>query len=246
MTRVLMLLPSGPHVGLKATTYAVAQFFSSQGVRTRIFRPIYQPDIQQEPDPGAITLSTSTSLYATGHHDSLIDDIVGQLYASKETVDCYIIPGLHQGEDQSVTQAINKKIALALNASIVIVTSGQGASIQHLIERVDSAKQFISYRGKNRVVGCVINKALPHVVNNHIQICNDLTVPLMAIVPWQDALASMRLATDPLGARISHDAAIESGGCNARHHARGVDNMVEALQLGTLIITSDRSDILWF
>lgn len=248
MTRVLMLLPSGPHVGLKATTYAVAQFFSSQGVRTRIFRPIYQPDIQQEPDPGAITLSTATSLYAKGHHDSLIDDIVGQLYASKETVDCCIIPGLHHGEDQSVTQAINKKIALALNASIVIVTSGQGTSIQHLIERVDSAKQFISYRGKNRVVGCVINKALPHIVNNHIQICNDLTVPLMAIVPWQDALASMRLCDiiDPLGARIFHDAAIESARVQRTTLcARGVDNMVEALQPGTLIITaSDRSDIL--
>ena len=248
MTRVLMLLPSGPHVGLKATTYAISQFFSSQGMRIRIFRPIHQPGVQQKADPGAMPLSTATSLYAKGHHESLMDDIVGQLYANQDPVDCIIIPGLHQGEDQSVTQAINKKIALALNASIVIVTSGHDESADHLTERVESSQQFISYRGKHRVVGCIINKAKPLIIDSDMQIRHDLKVPLIAMIPWQDELASMRLSDviAPLQARIFHDGAENSARIQRTTLcARGVDNMVDALQPGTLIITaSDRSDIL--
>ena len=248
MARILMLLPTGEHVGLKASTYAFSQFFSNHGLRTRIFRPIYQPGVQQVADKGAMSLSTAMNLYAKGHHESLMDDVVSQLYAQTETVDCIIIPGLHAGADQSITQAINKKIALALNASLVIITSCQNESMQTVVDRIENAKQFSSYRGKHRVVGAIINKATTTGIEEISAIKSDLSVPIIAAIPWQDGLASMRVADiiKPLSARIFHTGSLEDARIQRPTLcARGVDNMISALQPGTLIITAaDRSDIL--
>jgi len=276
-----MLIPVGSGVGLTSVSLGLLHACQQKGIKVGHFKPISQPSrntiAKRNKTVEAISLSqnsTSVSLsyvegkMGDGLHDVVLEEIVANFDAFKKDHDVVIIEGLVPTPRQPYAGRINRDVAQALSADIVLVASPGNDSAEEFEDRLEvSAETYGGIKNKH-LIGCVINKLnspdqdefglLPREeelendfnLNNWIDlnIFKDRNFDLLGTVLWEIDLIAPRVSdiSNYLEAKI-----INSGDMEHRRFrsvafcARTVSNLVSYLVPGRLIVTpGDRTDII--
>jgi len=281
MPHRIMLIPVGSGVGLTSVSLGLLHACQQKGIKVGHFKPISQPSrntiAKRNKTVEAISLSqnsTSVSLsyvegkMGDGLHDVVLEEIVANFDAFKKDHDVVIIEGLVPTPRQPYAGRINRDVAQALSADIVLVASPGNDSAEEFEDRLEvSAETYGGIKNKH-LIGCVINKLnspdqdefglLPREeelendfnLNNWIDlnIFKDRNFDLLGTVLWEIDLIAPRVSdiSNYLEAKI-----INSGDMEHRRFrsvafcARTVSNLVSYLVPGRLIVTpGDRTDII--
>lgn len=253
MARSLMLVPTGAGVGVKTCTLGMEQFLANHGLITAVFQPIYQKSCGYKPKY-SISLETASRYYAKGQIDVLLEKVIANYIKLANKCDIVVIQGLQTEHYNQYTQQINKKLALALNAELIIVSAPGGGTYKEMNSNIDNTVRFFSNRGSNNIVGCIINKITTPL--NLINSVSDkkpisrlgLKIPLLGKIPWHSDMLRPRVKdiVPHLKARIINPGNIDEARISGvTLCARSIDNVLSALSPGKLIITAgDRSDII--
>ena len=264
MKRVLMLVPASSSVGLKTAAYGIANFLAKNGLITAVFRPIFQKTCNDCKSKHSISLEQAAKLYAKGQNDILLEKITHNFHAFSKKQDIIVIQGLLIEQNNQYTQQLNKKVANALSAELIIIGAPGDITFKQMYANINNTARFFSNRGKHNIVACIINKISPpqtmfpqqhkpfithtDVSNNakHIKLKNK--IPLIAKIPWNTEMLRPRVVDiiPALDASIINQGNIDTARiAKITMCARSIDNIMSALQPGNLIVTAaDRSDIM--
>jgi phosphate acetyltransferase len=271
-----MLVPVGFGVGLTSITLGLSHACAERGLNVRTFKPIYQPRRQviQDENTEKFTLSSDESLpmayveqqLSEGLGDVVMEQIVERFNRIDHDHDVVIIEGLIPTTRQPYAGRINRDIARALSAEIVLVAAPDNDTDDEFEDRIEVSAETYGGIHNKRVIGCIINKInapdkdveglLPK-ENDKQQVEKDYSklalfkrgdFRLLGQIPWSINLLAPRVKdiANYLGATI-----INAGDMNHRRIrsisfcARSVPNLVSHLQPNRLIVTpGDRSDII--
>jgi phosphate acetyltransferase len=281
MPHKIMLIPVGSGVGLTSVSLGLLHACQQKGIKVGHFKPISQASrnrlAKKNKTIDAISLSqnsTSISLsyveekMGDGQQDIVLEEIVANFDAFKKDHDVIIIEGLVPTPRQPYVGRINRDVAQALSANIVLVASPGNDSAEEFEDRLEvSAETYGGIKNKH-LIGCVINKLncpdqeeygllpkeeeierdfnLKHWVD--LSIFKGRHFDLLGTVQWEIDLIAPRVCD------ISNylDAKVLNEGDMAHRRfrsvafcARTVSNLVSYLVPGRLIVTpGDRTDII--
>ncbi|GHF93534.1 phosphate acetyltransferase [Thalassotalea marina] len=277
MSKRLMLVPAGFGVGLTSVTLGLYHACQQLGISVGHFKPISQPSRNylknvkqfQHEHTGALTLSLNhvEQQIADGNHEVVLEQIVANFNQYAKEYDLVIIEGLLPTTRQPYAARINRDVARALSADIVLVASPDEDSPEDFEDRLDvTAQTYGGLKAKN-LLGCIINKLnspdkdevglLPREHENEqkyaLEDWQNLNLfnknfALLGTVPWSIDLIAPRVidisnylqATVINEGDISHRRIRSISFC-----ARSVGNLVSHLQANRLIVTpGDRTDII--
>jgi len=281
MPHRIMLIPVGSGVGLTSVSLGLLHACQQKGIKVGHFKPISQPSrntiakrnktveaISLSQNSTSISLSDVEAKMGNGQRDTVLEEIVANFDAFKKDHDVVIIEGLVPTPRQPYAGRINRDVAQALGADIVLVASPGNDSAEEFEDRLEVSAE--TYGGiKNRhLVGCVINKLnspdqdefglLPREeeLENDFNLSHwlDLDIfkgrnfDLLGTVLWEIDLIAPRVCdiSNYLEAKV-----INAGDMEHRRFrsvafcARTVSNLVSYLVPGRLIVTpGDRTDII--
>ena len=286
MTHALMVVPTGLGTGLTTTVLGLFHALRRQGVKVHFFKPLTQPnDDDQDADrsiamlksfcplPVAtpLTIRDAEQLLSQDRGDELLEEIVGRYQSSlQDDIEITIIEGMVPTRSQPYATRINKEIARALDAEVILVASPGGDSIDAFQDHIDITARAYGGTHSAKVIGCILNKLGAPVdregrvpiedqsdalrihslsgalVREQATIFGD-HFRLLGCIPWRERLSAPRVSDL---ARYLKAKTINAGGINSRRVAqialcaRTVANIVDDLKAGALIFTpGDRDDI---
>lgn len=224
-------------------------------------------------DVTPLTLPELQQALSHGQRDAILETIVGHCQHCRQHSDVVIIQGLMETQETPFADRFNAELAKTLGAQIILLTTPRLESPQALLNHLNMALENLELKRRQQVIGCLVNKiGAPLDENGHMRmdLANELTLtsdqldqtlkqyhqlfhkqnalPLLGAIPWHMTLNAPRVKdiADFLGAAV-----LFAGEYEARRItritlcARSVGNMLDALQPGTLIITSgDRTDVM--
>jgi phosphate acetyltransferase len=277
-----MLLPVGFGVGLTSVAQGLIHACQQKGINVGHFKPISQPSRnllarkKSAKNPVMNTPISGTSLSLTyveqqmgdGNHNVVLEQIVGDFNNFEKNHDVVIIEGLIPTTRQPYAGRINRDVAQALSADIVLVAAPDNDSAEEFEDRLEvSAETFGGIKNK-RLIGCIINKInspdkdeygllpresdfnsdfdLTPLVN--LSIFKNRHFDLLGTIAWQMDLIAPRVSDicNYLNAEI-----LNAGDMSHRRIrsisfcARSVGNLMSHLQPSRLIVTpGDRTDII--
>jgi len=276
-----MLIPVGSGVGLTSVSLGLLHACQQKGIKVGHFKPISQPSrnslakknktidaIKLSQNSTSISLSYVEGKMGDGLHGIVLEEIVANFDDFNKDHDVVIIEGLVPTARQPYAGRINRDVAQALSADIVLVASPGNDNAEDFEDRLEvSAETYGGIKNKH-LIGCVINKLnsphqdefglLPREENidddfnleqwQNLAIFKDRHFDLLGTVTWQMDLVASRVSdiSNYLEATI-----INAGDMQHRRFrsvafcARTVDNLVSYLVPGRLIVTpGDRTDII--
>ena len=287
MTQALMVVPAGIGTGLTTAVLGLFHAMDRQGIEVHFFKPIGQPipgdhcadrtvallqpscnDSIAEP----ISMRHAEHLVSEGRGDELLEEIVARYEQScPQNGEVVIIEGIVPTANQPYATRINKEIAKALDAQVVLVAAPGADTAEAFEDHIDiTARAYGGIRHK-RLIGCFLNKldapldnrgklqpelsdkTCEHRSLSEAQILEKCTIfgehfPVLGYIPWRNALNAPRVSdvAKALNAEFINRGELE----HRRAHrvtlcARTVANAVDALLPGTLVVTpGDRDDII--
>lgn len=281
MSHRIMLIPVGFGVGLTSVSLGLLHACEQKGINVGHFKPISQPSrnklakknttidaISLSQNSRCISLSYFEEKMAEGKHDVVLEEIVANFDDFNQDQEVVIIEGLIPTTRQPYAARINREVAQALSADIVLVAAPANDTPSEFESRIEvSAGTFGSIKNKH-LIGCIINKLnapdqdefglLPReeeinkefdiVPWQNLSIFKNPSFSLLGSVSWEMDLIAPRIidVSNYLGAKI-----ISAGEMEHRRFrsvafcARGVSNIVSYLVPGRLIVTpGDRTDII--
>jgi len=281
MPHKIMLIPVGSGVGLTSVSLGLLHACQQKGIKVGHFKPISQPSrnrlAKKNKTVDAISLSqnsTSISLsyveekMGDGQQDIVLEEIVANFDAFRKDHDVIIIEGLVPTPRQPYAGRINRDVAQALSANIVLVASPGNDSAEEFEDRLEvSAETYGGIKNKH-LIGCVINKLncpdqeeyglLPkeEEIERDFNLNNwlDLAIfkgrhfDLLGTVQWEIDLIAPRVCdiSNYLDAKVLNDGDMAHRRFRSvAFCARTVSNLVSYLVPGRLIVTpGDRTDII--
>ncbi len=214
--------------------------------------------------PEPIEASRMESLESAGDESTLLEEIIANFenHAAASGADVIVVEGLIPIEKHPFAGALNRQIASGIDADVIFVTQPGNRGDAEVRERVELAVNAFSGGTENRVLGCIVNKVgarvdahgIPSVPENGCcrggAAAPDLAgvAKVLACIPWNPALNAAR-ASD-LASYLQCQVLNEGDMATSRLNevvfcARDVQNMVEYIRPGSLLVTSgDRSDII--
>ncbi|GGK58329.1 phosphate acetyltransferase [Amphritea balenae] len=285
MSQALLLAPTGVGAGLTTAVLGLFQAMNRKGIKVHFFKPIDQGKngssdssvamLQNDcatPVAEPLPIRDAEHLVSQGKGDELLEQIVARYEQSlPDDIEVVIIEGMVHTESQPYATRINKEIAKALDAQVVLVASPGNDSIQALQDHIDiTARAYGGVRSK-KLLGCIISKlgapvdrdghmqpflgagnAVTHsltaeVIREHATIFNN-NFRLLGCIPWNRDLIIPRVKdiADYLSASV-----INTGDMDNRRVtritmcARTVANAVNEFRPGTLVFTpGDRDDMI--
>lgn len=278
MTHRIMLIPVGFGVGLTSVSLGLQHACNQLGIDAQHFKPISQlprnrrasdiPNDIVEDLTRSIPLSYVEEKMADDDQEVILEQIIENFSKIEKQHDAIIIEGLIPTTRQPYAARINRDVAQALSASIILVASPDNDSLDTFEDRIEvSAKTYGGVKNK-RVLGCIVNKVnapdkeefglLPREeeqipefdreVFKNLPIFNSPTFNLFGIIPWEIDLIAPRVLdiAEYLNAKV-----INAGDMDHRRIrsvtfcARSVGNLVSHLIPSRLIVTpGDRTDII--
>ncbi len=281
MSHRIMLIPVGFGVGLTSVSLGLLHACEQKGIKVGHFKPISQPSrntiakknttidaISLSQNSRCISLSYFEEKMADGQHDIVLEEIVANFDDFNQDQEVVIIEGLVPTTRQPYAGRINRDVAQALSADIVLVATPDNDSPQAFEGRIEvSAETYGGIKNKH-LIGCIINKLnapdqdefglLPREeeINTEfdISLWKNLTIfknrhfDLLGSVTWEMDLVAPRIMdiSNYLEAKV-----INAGDMKHRRFrsvafcARSVSNLVSYLVPGRLIVTpGDRTDII--
>ena len=278
MSHKIMLVPVGFGVGLTSVALGLLHACQREGIKVSHFKPISQPSRNRRhaketpseliPNVKSLPLSYVEDKLANGLQEIVLEEIVDNFNQQLDDQDVVIIEGLVPTKRQPYAVRINRDVARALSAEIVLVASPDDDTPEQFENRVEvSAETYGGIKNK-RLVGCIINKLnapdqnefglLPQESEFKTEL--DLSIwqnlplfkshhfHLLGMIPWELDLIAPRVIdiSNYLDAKV-----LNAGDMSHRRIrsisfcARSVGNLVSHLQPSRLIVTpGDRTDII--
>jgi phosphate acetyltransferase len=285
MPHSIMVAPAGLGSGLTTAVLGLIHALEQQGIRVGFFKPIAQPRNGDSDDRTVAILRSSCGfsiaepipmrdaehLLSTGRQDQLLEQIVERFEDScREAPELVVIEGLVSTMTQPYANTINREVARALDAEVVLVAAPGLDSVDAIEDHIDIVARFYGGTRDPRVLGCIFNKLdapldrdgnpRPDLASE--QACTrSLTLEriraeatlfnpgfrLLGGIPWDGAMVAPRLRdlVEHIDGHILHAGAID----RRRVHsitlcAQTLPHALTRFRPGTLLITpGDRDDI---
>ncbi len=274
-----MLIPVGFGVGLTSVSLGLLHACQRKGIKVGHFKPISQPSRNNwhKKNQAAITLAENDTCLplsyvedkmGDGDQAVILEEIVANFSRFNTDQDLVIIEGLIPTTRQPYAGRINRDVAQALSADIILVAAHDGDTPEEFEDRLEvSAESFGGLKSK-RIVGCVINKLnspdqdefglLPResefITNSDLTAWQQLKIfqnkhfDLLATIPWDLDLIAPRVVdiVKYLEADVINEGDMEHRRIRSISFcARSVSNLMSHLQPSRLIVTpGDRTDII--
>ncbi|ALO34467.1 phosphate acetyltransferase [Colwellia sp. MT41] len=281
MPHRIMLIPVGSGVGLTSVSLGLLHACQQKGIKVGHFKPISQPSrnslakknkaidaISLSQNSTSISLSYVEEKMADGLHDAVLEEIVANFNAFKKDHDVVIIEGLVPTARQPYAGRINRDVAQALGANIVLVASPGNDSAEEFEDRLLVTAETYGGIKNKQLIGCVINKLncpdqdeyglLPKEEEIEsdfklkdwldLAIFKDRNFDLLGTIMWDIDLIAPRICdiSNYLDAKVlNHGDMAHRRFRSVAFCARTVSNLVSYLVPGRLIVTpGDRTDII--
>lgn len=194
----LMLVPVNEHVDLNAIALDLADACKQADLKVKLYSPISDSKaFKLGSVASSFSIEEAENLFINNKFDEALDSIIAQYNQAAEQVDIVLIESVIPSNYRIYSSIMNKDIATALNARIVLVGKLADDNHQHINHAINIAAKI--YKGKNalnRVIGCTVDGLGPK--------SDFLTseVPYFSNKPFSfDWINSLALATHP--ARLS-------------------------------------------
>jgi len=284
MSQALLLAPTGLGAGLTTAVLGLFQAMNRKGIKVHFFKPIAQSAngidssvamLQIDctsPIAEPIQIRDAEHLVSQGKGDELLEQIVARYEQSlPQDNEIVIIEGMVPTDNQPYATRINKEIAKALDAQVVLVAAPGNDSPEALEDHIDITARAYGGTKNKQMLGCILSKlgapvdregylqpflgsgnAVTHslteqVVREHCTIFNS-QFHLLGCIPWNRDLIVPRVKdiADYLHATIIHTGELEKRRVTRiTMCARTVANAVNDLRPGTLVFTpGDRDDMI--
>ncbi len=274
----ILLAPTETGTGLTTISLGLIRALDEQGLKVGFFKPV-APDYKKEErstglvrklldiqTPNPLQLSDIQNQVSEDDLDQVLENVV-ELHASVDSsCDVVIIEGLVPDRNEPYTAKLNVEIAKALNADVLLVTSGLNRTPKQVKSSI-KLQAGLYGKGKSNQLGCIINmvgnsdvsSSIPSADTHQNDTFNaeslqpfwDISLPkcpVMGVIPHKQELASPRMLDVARGLNAE---VLYAGDLNTRRVlrvsvcARTMPNMLTSLRPGTLVVTpGDREDIL--
>ncbi len=278
-----MLVPVGFGVGLTSVALGLLHACQRVGLKVSHFKPISQPSrnimrsdknvtnsesCHNDDELKSIPLSYVEDKLANGQQELVLEEIIENFSQQSPDQDVVIIEGLVPTTRQPYAVRINRDVARALSAEIVLVASPDNDNSEQFENRIEVTAETYGGIKNKRLIGCIINKLnspdqnefgllpqendfkpaielslwqnLPLFKHRHFNLLGTIAWELDLIAPRVIDICNY-LAAKPINAGdMAHRRIRSISFC-----ARSVDNLVSHLQPGRLIVTpGDRTDVI--
>jgi len=273
-----MLIPVGFGVGLTSIALGMLHACQQKGLTVGHFKPISQPSrnimlnkskvVNLSENETSLPFSYVEEKMGDGLHDIVLEQLVENFDTFNQNQDVIVIEGLIPTTRQPYAGRINRDVARALSAEIVLVASPDNDSLEEFEDRIEvSAETFGGIKNK-KLIGCIINKInapdkdeyglLPRETDyisnfeqltwQQLSIFKNRNFDLLGTVPWEMDLIAPRVLdiANYLEAEILNAGDIEHRRVRSISFcARSAENLMSHLQPSRLIVTpGDRTDII--
>lgn len=277
----IMLIPVGFGVGLTSVALGLLHTCEQKGIKAGHFKPISQPSrntlAKKNKTIEAVSLSQNTRYIslsyfeekmADGLHDMVLEEIVANFDDFNQDQEVVFIEGLIPTTRQPYVGRINRDVAQALSADIVLVAAPGNDDTEAFEDRLEVTAETYGGSKNKHLLGCIINKLnapdqdeyglLPREEDfnidfditpwKNLNIFKGKDFDLLGCIAWEVDLIAPRIMdiSNYLEAKI-----INAGEMEHRRFrsvafcARSVSNLVSYLVPGRLIVTpGDRTDII--
>ena len=287
MAQALMLAPAGIGVGLKTAVLGLFHAMDRQGIKVHFFKPIAENQTGaseedrtvallqggcEQPIGKPLSMREAEHLVSSGRGDELLEEIVARYEQSRPAgSEVVLIEGVIPTANQPYATRINKEIAKALDAQVVLVAAPAADSVESFEDHIEITAAAYGGVKNKRLIGCLLNK-LGAPLDNNGQSQPELTdytgsrqsltaeeigeqstifgkhFPVLGEIPWRDGINAPRISDVAAHMNAS---VINAGDMDSRRArrvimcARTVANVLEELRPGTLVVTpADRDDVM--
>jgi len=277
----IMLIPVGFGVGLTSVALGLLHTCEQKGIKVGHFKPISQPSrnslakknktieaISLSQNSRCISLSYFEEKMADGLHDIVLEEIVENFDNFNQDQEVVIIEGLIPTTRQPYAGRINRDVAQALCADIVLVAAPGNDNTEAFENRIEVTAETYGGTKNKHLLGCIINKLNAPDQEAYGLLPREEEIDTnFDITPWQnlnifknrrfDLLGSITWEMDLIAPRIMdisnylEATVINAGEMEHRRFrsvafcARSVSNLVSDFVPGRLIVTpGDRTDII--
>ncbi|RDV24107.1 phosphate acetyltransferase [Alteromonas aestuariivivens] len=286
MSSRIMLIPVGAGVGLTSVSLGMVRAMEQQAVKVDFFKPVAQlwagdsgPEkssaiIHQYSgiEPAApIDASSAERMLSNDQTDELLEEIIHRFEKQRDNDTVAVIEGLVPTPSTGYAVRLNKAIASALNAKIVLVCAPGNQSETELNHKLEIAVDTYGGHKSGKVLGCIFNKVnapldefgrmatdLERVIEEEAvaktqQRLKDMPVfkkslAFLGCVSWDLDLIAPRVIdlAQHLNATFIHEGDYEHRRLRSvQFCAREIHNMTGTLKPGALLVVSgDRSDVI--
>ena len=281
MSNKIMLVPVGFGVGLTSVSLGLLHACQREGIKVSHFKPISQPTrnimkasrsekmsntkIAQD---NSISLDYVENKVAHGEQALVLEEIIANFNEHTKDEEVVIIEGLVPTTRQPYAVRINRDVARALGAQIILIASPDNDNCEQFENRIEVTAETYGGIKNDRLIGCIINKLnapdqhefgllpqeseyqapteiatwqnLPVFKSNNFQLLGTISWELDLIAPRVIDICNYLNAEIINEGDMSHRRVRSISFC-----ARSVGNLVSHLQPGRLIVTpGDRTDII--
>ncbi len=172
MAQAILVVPTGPRVGLTTVAVGLVHALDRRGVRVGFCKPIAQPHegdtgperssrlvelIAGFSPPPPLPADKAADLYAHAQRGRLFEEVVARVEAAGSRADVVIVEGLVPSSEQSYTSALNAGLASSLDAEVILVSAPNGLP-EGLSDALELAAQNFGGASGGRVLGCILNQ----------------------------------------------------------------------------------------
>lgn len=278
MAHRIMLIPAGFGAGLSSVVLGLMHACEQQGIKVAHFKPISQPSRSEMPgknnarveldEHNSIALREVEQQIGDGCHDVVLEQIVRNFASISLSHDLVIIEGLIPTVRQPYAGRINRDVASALSADIILVACPDQDAGEEFETRLEMSAETYGGIKNPHLIGCIINKVnapdkdqfgllprqhelTPNLDANALSslpIFNNQNFDLLGSIPWEIDLIAPRVSdiSNYLNANVINNGDMQHRRIRSISFcARSVDNLLGHLQPGRLVVTpGDRTDII--
>ncbi len=137
-----LIVPTSDHAGLTSSSIGLVRALDRMGIRVGFFKPISQSYHEKSTDlstayirsisslnpPEPISIEETEAILASGQIENLLERIAENYQAAAKDTDVVIVEGLQASSKNQFLNELNPRIANALNAEVIFVSSAKGSS----------------------------------------------------------------------------------------------------------------------
>ena len=171
MAKTILVVATRQGIGLTSAVLGLYHALDRKGIKVGFHKPVIQYDVEgQEIDHSRSVLRHSARTTAddslairpetvqqaldAGNLDELMETVIQNFEAAKGDADVVVMEGLLETANVPYANEVNRQIARALNADVILLADARTSSIARLENQLDYAAGNI---GKNQLLGVIIN-----------------------------------------------------------------------------------------
>ena len=277
----IMLVPTAYNVHLTSTAMGISEAFQQKQIPVHFFKPVQDSRLDEHGDDvgfdilqrrfaekmvSPIPHKKVAEYIADDKIDDLLEEIVKLFEANKQQNSIAIVEGITIDYSKPYARMLNHKIATAIGAEIIFVSSPHQSDRKMFNDHIASMAGEYS---KNKQLGAIIcntsapldnqgqvpNIGNPRTDNMHALSAVDIktcpifkSLPILGLIPYSQDIEAPRPVdvANYLQADIIHDGDMETRRItDVAMVARTLPNSIDFLKTGNLIFTpADRTDII--